>query len=281
MRARPGEVEQVVRARPQHAPDRLVGQRRLGEHRLAVAALEVLERRLLVAAHVRLEDRPLRLHRRALHHVAHVQHVASCGSSCSRPTASPVVQRQRTWHIGPTTCVLTSRSRAKLRQRRVVSRSASQSCIAESSSAIQRASSTAVRRRVADEAGRARDPVARGRRCGTRPTRRRPARRAAATPRARPRCARAGRRRNRARATGLDHGAVRLPQLVLAELELDRPDDRHRDHGDAGQHLLRLRERLEVDPGHLAVQPERLLPGPDRGGVVLARPLARLHRARA
>src|SRR5918997_7202226 len=29
------------------------------------------------------------------------------------PTASPVVQRQRTWHIGPTTCVLTSRSFAK------------------------------------------------------------------------------------------------------------------------------------------------------------------------
>src|SRR5919109_5320961 len=29
------------------------------------------------------------------------------------PTASPVVQRQRTWHIGPTTCVLTSRSLAK------------------------------------------------------------------------------------------------------------------------------------------------------------------------
>src|SRR5918996_4816212 len=29
------------------------------------------------------------------------------------PTASPVVQRQRTWHIGPTTCVLTSRSFAQ------------------------------------------------------------------------------------------------------------------------------------------------------------------------
>src|SRR5215204_6742915 len=28
------------------------------------------------------------------------------------PTASPVVQRQRTWHIGPTTCVFTSRRRA-------------------------------------------------------------------------------------------------------------------------------------------------------------------------
>src|SRR5215203_2694832 len=26
------------------------------------------------------------------------------------PTASPVVHRQRTWHIGPTTCVFTSRS---------------------------------------------------------------------------------------------------------------------------------------------------------------------------
>ncbi len=29
------------------------------------------------------------------------------------PTASPVVQRQSTWHIGPTTWVLTSRSCAQ------------------------------------------------------------------------------------------------------------------------------------------------------------------------
>ncbi len=29
------------------------------------------------------------------------------------PTASPVVQRQSTWHIGPTTCVFASRSRAR------------------------------------------------------------------------------------------------------------------------------------------------------------------------
>src|ERR1700740_1993659 len=28
------------------------------------------------------------------------------------PTASPVVKRQRTWHIGPTTCVFASRSTA-------------------------------------------------------------------------------------------------------------------------------------------------------------------------
>src|SRR5579864_863457 len=35
------------------------------------------------------------------------------------PNASPVVKRQRTWHIGPTTCVFASRSTA-YRQLRVV-----------------------------------------------------------------------------------------------------------------------------------------------------------------
>ena len=39
----------------------LVGEERLGDHRLAVARVEVLVRRLLVAAHVRLEDRALGL----------------------------------------------------------------------------------------------------------------------------------------------------------------------------------------------------------------------------
>ena len=68
------------------------------------------------------------------------------------------------------------------------------------------------------------------------------------------------------RAAGLGELAVRLAQLVLAELELQRADDGDRDHGRPGQHLLRAREGLEVDPGHLAVEPERLLPRADRVG---------------
>ena len=58
------------------------------------------------------------------------------------PTASPVVQAQSTWHIGPTTCVFTSRSFARFERDGVVRR-ASHSCIAGSSASIQRASATA------------------------------------------------------------------------------------------------------------------------------------------
>src|SRR5918998_4106257 len=58
------------------------------------------------------------------------------------PTASPVVHRQRTWHIGPTTCVFTSRSLAN-REMEGSSCSATQLCISSTSLAIQLASSIA------------------------------------------------------------------------------------------------------------------------------------------
>src|SRR5512133_2724702 len=58
------------------------------------------------------------------------------------PTASPVVQRQSTWHIGPTTCVFTSRRRANL-ESDASSRSSSQARMASRSASIQRASSIA------------------------------------------------------------------------------------------------------------------------------------------
>ena len=38
------------------------------------------------------------------------------------PQASPVVHAQRTWHIGPTTCVFTSRSFARFEREGVVER---------------------------------------------------------------------------------------------------------------------------------------------------------------
>src|SRR5436190_1227041 len=55
------------------------------------------------------------------------------------PTASPVVHAQSTWHIGPTTCVVTSRSRA-WRETNVSSEEAIQERIASSSASSQRAS---------------------------------------------------------------------------------------------------------------------------------------------
>src|ERR671925_483503 len=71
--------------------------------------------------------------------------------------------------------------------------------------------------------------------------------------------------------------AFRLGQLVLAERDPERPDDRHRRDGDTGQGLLRPRERRKVVRRHLAVEPERLLAGANRRRIVATGPLARLH----
>ena len=58
------------------------------------------------------------------------------------PTASPVVHDQRTWHISPTTCVLTSRSFA-CRESDASVDDVSHSRIAGNSLSIHRASATA------------------------------------------------------------------------------------------------------------------------------------------
>jgi hypothetical protein len=58
------------------------------------------------------------------------------------PTASPVVHDQRTWHMGPTTCVFTSRSRARV-ESSGRGADASHSRIAGTSPSSQRASATA------------------------------------------------------------------------------------------------------------------------------------------
>src|SRR5207248_9720251 len=50
-----------------------------------------------------------------------------------------------------------------------------------------------------------------------------------------------------ARAAGLADASERLFELVLAELDLERADHRHGNHSGAGQHLLRVHERREVD----------------------------------
>src|SRR6266498_3998659 len=58
------------------------------------------------------------------------------------PTASPVVQRHSTWHIGPTTWVLASR-RTAYRDSSAMSELASHSRISPTRSSIQRASASA------------------------------------------------------------------------------------------------------------------------------------------
>ena len=250
VRPGPGKVEQVVRARPQDAPNRVVRQRGLGEDRLAVAALEVLERRLLVAAHVRLEDRALGPDRRALHHVAHVQDVRVAGHHvrpdrvAGRPAPEDVTHRADDvrLHLAQT---------RELRERRVVLCGDPvlhrRELIRDPLGELDRVGGAR-----ADEARGARDPV--GEDVGAEAARLRDGQRPALHRGGQP--ALGVRERDEdgvPRASGLDHLAAGLLQLVLAELELDRADDRDRGHGDAGQHLLRARERLEVEPRHIAV----------------------------
>jgi hypothetical protein len=82
-----------------------------------------------------------------------------------------------------------------------------------------------------------------------------------------------------ARAPGLGHTPERLLELVLAELELQRPDDGHRYDGCARQHLLRVDERRQVDLRHVTVQTKRLLACADRLLVVLPWPTLHVHGA--
>ena len=79
------------------------------------------------------------------------------------------------------------------------------------------------------------------------------------------------------RAAALDHLAVRLGQLVLAELHDHGSDDRDGDDRDARQSLLRPYPGREVVRGDLAVETERLLARADRGRVVLAGPALNGH----
>ena len=83
VRARPRERLEIGGRRPEHARDRLVGERRLGDHGLAVAGLEELERRLLVAAHVRLEHRRARSAPARSAARTPCSARTRCGSSCS------------------------------------------------------------------------------------------------------------------------------------------------------------------------------------------------------
>ena len=182
------------------------------------------------------------------------------------PTASPVVQAQSTWHIGPTTCVFTSRSRA-CRESVGSSEPCEPRRIAGSSSSIQRASAIASRGVGADEARGAGDPVGEH----VRPDR--PGRGRAA--RHRERQAALGVRERHVdvllRAAGLDDGAVvrrartRRARSVIGQAETGITATPVSASAAAG-------ERLQVDRGDEAVDAEQLLARADRGGIVLPRP---------
>jgi hypothetical protein len=75
------------------------------------------------------------------------------------PTASPVVNAHITWHMGPTTCVSTSRNFAQ-RETQSSSRPASHSRIAGSEASIQRpsAAASAAERQMKHEARVIRSP---------------------------------------------------------------------------------------------------------------------------
>ena len=163
------------------------------------------------------------------------------------PTASPVVHCQSTWHIGPTTCVLTPRSRARFDS------DASSDDVEPLLHRRQLGLHPArerdrVGRVAADEARRARDAVVQD--VGADRARRR-GRRASSTRSARPRCARAGRARSRSRVRVSTTRAV-VAELVRAELDLERHGG-DRDHRDADERLRRRRERLQVDARDEAV----------------------------
>ena len=278
MRARPGEVEQVVDRRAQNTADRLVGQGHLGDHGLAVAAaLEVAVRRLLVAAHVRLENRALRLQRCVLHDVAHVQRVGVAGHHV-RPAGIAGRERphdvaERPGDVGLDLAQLRVARDPVLVARRRASRASSEARPRSSARAPRRPRSSGRRTPRRESSGRG------GPRCESRPTRRPPAPRGRASPRAILRCARAGRRPRRSARPRFDERAVRLGQLVVAERDRERPDDGGRDHRNAGERLLRLDPWRQVLLEDLGVDStvERRLSRRDRVGIVLARPFPEFH----
>ena len=156
------------------------------------------------------------------------------------PTASPVVHRQSTWHIGPTTCVFTRAAsrgaRATDRRDDVEPRAHRRQLGVDPARERDRLGGV-----LADEARRPRDAV--GEHVGAD---RAGGERAARHRRGQP--ALGVRERHvhgLGRAARLDDVAV-VGELVRAELDLDR-HRRHGDDRDADERLRGARERLEVD----------------------------------
>ena len=270
VRPRPRQLEQVVDRRPQHALHRPLVERALREHRLPVAAaLEVAVRRLLVAAHVRLEDRPLRLDRRMLQDVLHIQRV---GVTRHHVRAARVARRERPQHVAHRPDDV----RLHLAELRV----ARDPCIrplVEPPPHLRDVSVEKARepdrlvRVAANETGCARDAILHDPRAESTGFR---GHTGSAIER-RGKAAFGVRERHvdvAACPAGLRQTAERFLQLVLAELEHNRADDGDRNDGGSGQHLVRSGERRQVDRRHVPVETERLLSCADGVGIVLAGP---------
>src|SRR6266516_4166276 len=242
VRPGPGELCAILDARLQDPPDGLRRERAFRQHGLAVpAALEVPVRRLLVAAHVRFEDCPPGLHRRVLHHVAHVQGVG-VASHHVRPAG--VAGRERPHHVAHRADDV----RLDLAQLRVLGETrlrldaprepAAHLCDVRVEDARKRDGLVGG---VADEARGARDPVAqdvgseaarlRGSPCTAEERRREPSL--------------GVRERNidvLPGASDLAHLSDRLLELVFADRDRKRTDHRDGDHGHTGQRVLRFYE---------------------------------------
>ena len=152
------------------------------------------------------------------------------------PTASPVVQRQSTWHIGPTTCVVTSRRRARFD-------SEGSSCSASHPGAPPAQPPATVRARARPRrlAGEATCAVIRS--CSTY-VRKPPdsaAARCAAVERRREPAFRVRQRHVRLRPRDPSRRPLRPARAArVTERDRHRPDHRHRNHSDTCQRLVRV-----------------------------------------
>ena len=235
VRARPTRAPRDRRGRPEHSRDRLVGQRRLRDHRLAVARTGSTR----TTASCRRPCSPRASTRsigdgRIRQHVRHVQRVRVAGHHVR---ADGVAGRQAPEDVAhrPDDVRLHLAQDGVARELRRCRRRAANSRISATCSLDPARERQRIPRVVADEARRARDAVRDDVRAERRPTPRPPC--AALHRRGQP--AFGVRERNGdllGGAAGLDDVAV-LGELVLAERDLQLRD-RDRDHGDA-RHRLR------------------------------------------
>ena len=233
------------------------------------AALEVAVRRLLVAAHVRLENRALRLHGSVVEDVAHVQRVRVPGH-----------------HVRPARITGRERPHDVAKRADDVRLDLAQPGVARDPLLVALGQPAPhlgdVRVEEAGELDRVLGGAAHEARRPRHAVLQHP-RAKAARLRRRPRTA--VERRGQAalgvrewdvdlvvRTSRLGHAPERLLELVVAQLEHQRPDDGDRNHRRAREHLVCGRERREVDRRHVAVQSQCLLPRPDRLRIVLAGP---------
>ena len=235
-----------------------------------MSGLEELERGLLVAAHIRLEDRALRLHRSLLQHIAHVQRVAVASHHvrpagvAGRPRPEHVTHRPDDvrLHLAELRPFREATGRRAQRGRSAGRRGALQpSCKSDGIFGVLANKARCTRHSVVQHI--CSEPT--GGRRSLHPTRHRGGETALGV-----------RQRHEdllLRAAGLRSVPVGLLELVGAELDDERTDDRDRDHGGAGVRLLRAAPGFVVESEGLVADDvaDRFAPRRDRLRVVLAR----------